>query len=367
MPDTIRQALSSHLLSIHETYMQRCLQLASLGAGQVAPNPMVGAVLVYRDTIIGEGYHRQYGGPHAEVNCINSVPEQWQYLIPQSTLYVSLEPCAHFGKTPPCADLIIRSKIPKVVVSVRDPFEAVNGKGVEKLQEAGIEVVQHVLEKECREMNKRFFRFHLYQRPYIVLKWAQTADGFMASATPQNRLHISNAITNRLVHQWRSREAAILVGTRTALADDPALTNRLWTGTNPVRLIVDRQLRLSNHLQLFNEESRTIIFNDIKEEMNGNLQYFFLNPSDSFPVQFCRALYQLNLQSVIIEGGPTLLQSFIDAGCYDEIRLIENTILRIGDGLAAPCFKAAVSQATIQLLNDRIQFFKHTPQPGTLS
>ncbi len=349
--------------------MYRCLQQAALGAGNVAPNPMVGAVLVHNDTVIGEGYHRQYGGPHAEVNCLNSVPEYWQHLIPRSTMYVSLEPCAHFGKTPPCADLIIRNRIPKVVIGMRDPFEAVNGKGIEKLQQAGVEVVQSVLEKECREMNKRFFIFHLLKRPYIILKWAQTADGFMAAdnhnATTQ-RLLISNTFSNRLVHRWRSEEAAILVGTDTALADDPSLTNRLWTGTNPVRLVLDKQLRLPGNLQLFNQEAPTIIFNQVKEERNGNLHYFLLNKDNPFPVQFCRALYQLNLQSAIIEGGPTLLQSFIDAGCYDEIRLIENTSLRIGEGLAAPHFKATISQPTLLLQNDRIYFFQPLPQPGTL-
>jgi len=356
-------------LNFHQTYMHRCLQLAALGAGHVAPNPMVGAVLVYQDIVIGEGYHRQYGGPHAEVNCLNSVPAHWQHLIPQSTIYVSLEPCAHFGKTPPCADLIIRNNIPKVVVGIRDPFEAVNGKGIEKLQQAGVEVVQSVLEKECRELNKRFFTFHNDKRPYIILKWAQTADGFMAAnenKTISQRLLISNAFTNRLVHKWRSEEAAILVGTRTALADDPALTNRLWTGANPVRLVIDKQLKLPGHLRLFNQEAPTIIFNHIKEEKKDNLHYFLLNSDAPFTLQLYRALYQLNLQSVIIEGGPTLLQSFIDSGCYDEIRLIENTSLRIGKGLAAPHFKAAISQPAISLHDDRIHFFQPLSQPGTL-
>lgn len=346
--------------------MHRCLQLAALGAGQVAPNPLVGAVLVHNETIIGEGYHRKYGGPHAEVNCLDSVPKHLQSLIPESTMYVSLEPCAHFGKTPPCADLIIRSNIPEVVVGIRDPFEAVNGKGIEKLQQAGIEVIQAVLEEKCREINKRFFAFHQHKRPYIILKWAQTADGFMAAdgnMLSGQRLLISNALTNRLVHQWRNKEAAIFVGTHTALADDPSLTNRLWTGANPVRLVIDKQLRLPGDLQLFNQEAPTVIFNEIKEEINGNLHFYLVNQDDPFPVQFCQALYRLNLQSVIIEGGPTLLQSFINAGCYDEIRLIENTFLRIGEGLAAPHFKAIPSHPAISLHNDRIHFFNHHLNP----
>src|SRR6476660_1127293 len=207
----------------HETYMYRCLQLAQLGVGNVAPNPMVGAVLVHNDKIIGEGYHRKYGEPHAEVNCINSVSPDKQELISQSTLYVSLEPCAHFGKTPPCADLIIRHKIPRVVIGCRDPFTEVNGKGIEKLKSAGVNVETGILEKECIALNKRFFIFHTQHRPYIILKWAQTADEFIATLTTesqaigniQRRLLISNEYTNRLVHKWRSDEAAILVGKNT--------------------------------------------------------------------------------------------------------------------------------------------------------
>jgi diaminohydroxyphosphoribosylaminopyrimidine deaminase / 5-amino-6-(5-phosphoribosylamino)uracil reductase len=341
--------------------MQRCLQLAQLGAGHVAPNPMVGAVLVYEGTIIGEGYHQQWGGPHAEVNCINSVPEHWQHLIPQSTIYVSLEPCAHFGKTPPCADLIIRCKIPKVVVGIRDPFEAVNGKGIEKLQAAGVEVIPGVLEQECREINRRFFTFHTQQRPYIILKWAQTADGFMAPAQQEGeaqRLLISNAFSNRLVHRWRSEEASILVGTNTALQDNPSLTNRLWTGKNPVRLVIDKQLQLPPHLHLFNRQVPTIIFNEVKEEIGDNLRYFLLNATEPLPLQICHALYKLSIQSVIIEGGRQLLQSFVDADCYDEIRLIENTSLRIGNGLAAPQFSPLPVAEDFQLGTDRIIIFR---------
>lgn len=234
-----------------ELYMQRCLQLAQLAAGHTAPNPMVGAVLVHDGVIIGEGYHKQYGGPHAEVNCINSVAEEHKHLIPSSFIYVSLEPCAHYGKTPPCADLIIRNKIPKVVVGCRDPFKQVDGKGIEKLVNAGIDVTVGVLEKECRQVNRRFFTFHTQHRPYVLLKWAQTGDGKIASYS-EERLLISNDISNKLVHKWRSEEAAILVGTNTALMDNPSLTNRLWSGKSPIRLVIDMDLRLPKHLQLFN-------------------------------------------------------------------------------------------------------------------
>ena len=231
--------------------MHRCLELAQLAAGNTAPNPMVGSVLVHNDKIIGEGYHQVYGQAHAEVNCISSVKPEHQGLIPQSTIYVSLEPCAHFGKTPPCADLIIKHQIPKVVVGCRDPFVQVNGKGIEKLQAAGIEVTVGVLEKECKELNKRFFTFHTEHRPYIILKWAQTAD-LKIAAEDYGRVLISNAQSNRIVHKWRSEEMAILVGTNTALFDDPELNTRLWPGGHPIRLVVDMNLRLPSSLKLFN-------------------------------------------------------------------------------------------------------------------
>ena len=243
--------------------MYRCLQLAQAGAGHVAPNPMVGAVLVYNNRIIGEGYHREYGMPHAEVNCIASVKKEDLRLVNKSVMYVSLEPCAHYGKTPPCADLIIQYRIPKVVVGCRDPFPEVNGKGIEKLLAAGVNVTTGILEKECRELNKRFFTFHTQRIPYIVLKWAQSSDGAIA-ATDGSAIQISNAYSSILVHRWRSEEAAILVGTRTAMLDDPALTTRLWPGKNPVRLVIDRELKLPVSLRLFDESVPTVIFNELK-------------------------------------------------------------------------------------------------------
>ncbi|MBC7722390.1 MAG: bifunctional diaminohydroxyphosphoribosylaminopyrimidine deaminase/5-amino-6-(5-phosphoribosylamino)uracil reductase RibD, partial [Pedobacter sp.] len=214
--------------------MFRCLELAVLGKGNVAPNPMVGSVLVHEGRIIGEGYHQLYGQPHAEVNCINSVAENDKYLIPQSTLYVSLEPCSHFGKTPPCSDLIIKHDIKKVVVGCRDSYEEVNGKGIENLQQNGVEVVLGILENDCKNLNKRFFTFHTKKRPFIILKWAETANGKIASNTNE-RLLISNDFSNRVVHKWRSEEGAILVGTKTASLDNPSLNNRLWHGKNPIR------------------------------------------------------------------------------------------------------------------------------------
>ncbi len=233
--------------------MQRCLGLAKLGAGHVAPNPMVGAVLVYNDRIIGEGYHQQYGKAHAEVNCINSVKEDDIQLIEKSTLYVSLEPCAHYGKTPPCADLIIAKKIPTVVIACRDTYEEVNGRGIDKLKAANVNVIVGVLEKDAIELNKRFFTFYTKHRPYIILKWAQSNDGKIANAD-HSRVFISNEESNRLVHKWRSEEAAILVGTNTALYDDPELTTRLWTGNNPIRLVIDMEVKLPISLNCLMEK-----------------------------------------------------------------------------------------------------------------
>jgi diaminohydroxyphosphoribosylaminopyrimidine deaminase / 5-amino-6-(5-phosphoribosylamino)uracil reductase len=337
--------------------MQRCIELAKLGAGSVAPNPMVGAVLVYKERIIGEGYHRQYGHAHAEVNCINAVAEEDKVLIPKSTIYVSLEPCAHFGKTPPCADLIIAKKIPTVVIGCRDPFKEVNGKGIEKLLAAGVEVICPVLEDECKELNKRFFTFHTLHRPYIVLKWAQTASGIIGN-DDHSRLLISNEFTNHLVHKWRSEEAAILVGTNTALFDDPSLTTRLWKGNNPIRLVLDMDLRLPASLQLFDGSIRTIVFNSLKHGEAGNLLYYLVTKDVSIVHQICNALYQLNIQSVLVEGGTQLLQSFIDENMYDEIRIITNTDLETATGIPAPGAENRVLQHSIQLQSDTVHFYK---------
>ncbi|MFZ1453804.1 MAG: bifunctional diaminohydroxyphosphoribosylaminopyrimidine deaminase/5-amino-6-(5-phosphoribosylamino)uracil reductase RibD [Ferruginibacter sp.] len=353
----------------HQLYMQRCLQLAALGAGQVAPNPMVGAVLVYKDRIIGEGYHQKYGEAHAEVNCIHHVAESDKILIEKSTLYVSLEPCAHFGKTPPCADLIINHKIPHVVIGCRDSFAAVNGKGIERLQAAGVQVTPGILESECRELNRRFFTFHERQRPYIILKWAQSSDGKIASLNPPeggtlelngvNRLLISNEFTNRLVHKWRTEEASILVGTNTALLDDPALTARLWPGNNPVRLVIDMDLKLPATLKLFDGTVKTIVFNQHKEQTGEMLSFYKLEKDEKFISRFLHALYKLQLQSVLVEGGAKLLQTFIDENLWDEARVISNEQLTIGNGLNAPVLKSNTLYEEQKLQNDTISFFRN--------
>lgn len=339
--------------------MQRCLELAIRGAGKVAPNPLVGAVLVYDEKIIGEGWHQQYGGPHAEVNCISNAIENGSgNLISKSTMYVSLEPCAHFGKTPPCADLIIQHNIPKVVIGCRDPFEEVNGKGIEKLKAAGIFVKTGILENECKKVNKRFFTFSIEKRPYVILKWAQTADKKIAADSGE-RLLISNEYTNRLVHQWRSEEAAILVGTNTALYDDPVLTNRLWSGPSPVRLVVDRQLRLPASLKIFNREVKTIVFNTIKDEESENLVYYKIRKDESLVHRLMTALYRMKLQSVLVEGGARLLQSFIEEGIWDEAKVIVNRVLMAGEGIAAPILPAAEKISEQQVADDLIEIFRN--------
>lgn len=356
--------------------MQRCLELALLGSGHVAPNPMVGAVLVYEDRIIGEGYHQLYGKAHAEVNCIASVKPEDEQLIRLSTIYVSLEPCAHHGKTPPCADLIVAKNIPRVVVGCRDPFPQVNGRGIDKLLAAGIEVTVGVLEKECIALNKRFFLFHTRHRPYIVLKWAQTANariagpgaqGTTAAAGPaadskRPRLLISNEITNRLVHKWRSQEAAILVGPRTALLDDPALTNRLWSGPDPIRLVIDKELQLPKDLQLFDKKVKTIVFNNHKQEDDGPIQYYQLSTDSSLIHQLVLALHHLKIQSVLVEGGARLLQSFIDEDYWDEARVITNEDLEIPAGLPAPQLQHARLVSRESLLSDCIRHYEPTKE-----
>ena len=340
----------------HEQYMSRCLQLALKGAGSVAPNPMVGAVLVHNDRIIGEGWHRQYGEAHAEVNCIASVKKEDQSLIASSVLYVSLEPCAHFGKTPPCADLIVSYKIPTVVIGCRDSYKEVAGKGIEKLKANAVDVTVGILEQECRELNRRFFTFHEQQRPYIILKWAQSADHKIGGTG--ERVLISNNYSNRLVHQWRSEEAAILVGTNTALKDNPSLTTRLYPGRSPLRLVIDKQLNLPASLQLLDGSLPTVVFNQLKEEEEGVISYKKVN-EDDFIKGMLQALYEMKVQSVLVEGGNKLLQSFIDAGCWDEARVITNNDLQIGEGTNAPALLNAQKTGDEQFSPDTITYYRN--------
>ncbi len=339
-----------------EKYIARCLQLANAGAGYVAPNPMVGAVLVYENKIIGEGYHQKYGQAHAEVNCINDVAEENRALINQSTLYVSLEPCSHFGKTPPCTNLIIEKKIPKVIIGCKDIFKEVSGRGIQKLKDAGIEVITGVLENECVELNKRFFTFHEKFRPYIILKWAQSMNGKIG-ATGKERVLISNDYSSRLVHKWRSEEAAILIGTNTALKDDPSLTARLWHGKNPLRIIIDKELRLLSTLKVFNGETKTMVYNLLKNSNEETLVHIKLE-KENFIDGLIQSLFEMNIQSILVEGGSKTIQSFIDNDLWDEARVITNEELIIENGLNSPEIKNFVLEKQERYLNDVISYFK---------
>ncbi len=340
----------------HQLYMQRCLDLAQRGAGRVAPNPMVGAVLVHDGRIIGEGWHQQYGRPHAEVHCVQSVLPQDHDFIKASTLYVSLEPCSHFGKTPPCAQLIIEQGIPSVVIAMQDPFAKVNGAGIRQLQEAGIEVTVGVMETEARALNKAFLTFHQQQRPLVTLKWAQTADGFIGKT--DTRLLISNENSNRLVHQLRANHAAILIGTNTAITDNPSLTNRHWPGPSPVRLVLDLQDRLPKELSMFHDGLPLTIFSAQRSSTEGLVNYVQLDANATIIPQILHWCYEQGLNSLLVEGGAQLLQSFIQLGKWDEAIVITNTALRAEDGIVAPELSGHKFSNEIHYSTDTIQYFQ---------
>lgn len=312
----------------HEQFIQRCLDIAILGAGSTSPNPMVGAVVVFNDKIIGEGYTSPYGGPHAEVNAIQSVRETYGEdkalsLFRESIIYVSLEPCAHFGKTPPCADLLVSYAPKMVVIGCLDPFAKVNGMGVAKLRKAGIDVVVGVLEAECKKLNRRFFTSIEKFRPYIILKWAETADGFFAPDDNSQRW-ISNENSKQLVHKWRSEEDAILIGANTAVCDNPFLNTRLWHGKSPKRILIDKELSIDISSNIYNKDNTDIIvFNALKTEWNGHLKYIQLENFDMYlPQNILYQLYLMDIKSLIVEGGVKTIQRFLDANLWDEARVI---------------------------------------------
>lgn len=322
--------------------MRRALQLARQGAGHTSPNPMVGAVIVGPDgTIIGEGWHRKCGEGHAEVNAVASVNDP--SLLKDSTIYVTLEPCSHYGKTPPCAKLIIERGIPRVVVGALDPFVKVSGRGVAMLREAGVEVVVGVLEEECRILNCRFMTAHTTGRPWVQLKWAQTADGFIAlpPEAGENPLHMSTPVTMRLMHRQRALCDAIVVGAATARIDDPSLTTRYWPGKSPLRVVLSRQLSIPDNLKLLNDGMPTIIYNSIKNETSGVVEYVKMDTSD--PQMWLTDLYRRGITSVMVEGGTDVLQQMIDAGAWDEAR-IEVSPRRVGQGTAAPSIKGNIQK-----------------------
>lgn len=340
-------------MNIHESYMQRALELAALGLGQVAPNPLVGAVLVYEDLIIGEGYHQQFGGPHAEVNCIAAVNENDKTLIPESTLYVTLEPCCHHGKTPPCTSLIISKGIKKVVVASKDPFEKVNGTGFKILQEAGVAVEYGILEAAACHLNRRFFHFHQKKRPYIILKWAATEDGYMAGEQGLP-VKISNTLTDQLVHRWRSEEQAIFAGTQTILNDNPRLTNRHWPGKNPIRITIDRQLRIPQHYHLFDRLSQTVIFNEKMNNQSNGVHFVQIAKGADLHETLVHYSNQHGIQSILVEGGSQILDYFLSNDLWDEIRLITAKGMELGGGIPAPKHEFVRFDETMSLQNDII-------------
>lgn len=339
----------------HEKYIQRCLQLAKKGIGTTRPNPSVGAVIVHNDKIIGEGFTSLYGGPHAEVNAINSVENQ--KLLKEATIYVTLEPCSHHGKTPPCADLIIKKEIPNIIIGCVDTNSLVAGKGIERLKKAGRHVIVGVCEEACKKHHKRFFTVQNKKRPYIILKWAETKDGFIAPLTKdeQKPVWISNQYSQQLVHKWRSEEHAILVGTNTVIADNPSLTVRSWKGNHPTRIVIDKNLRIPSDATIFDSKVKTIIFfeniekREEKQHVISNdsekshmLIYEQIDFSSRVAEQICGILYKHQIQSVIIEGGAQTLQTFINENLWDEARVfIGNASFEIG--VKRPIFNAKLS------------------------
>ena len=331
-------------MQIHEIHIKRCLKIAKNGLGSTRPNPMVGAIIVCDDKVIGEGFTSPYGQSHAEVNAINAVKNK--ALLKKSTLYVTLEPCSHHGKTPPCSDLIISHNIPKVVIGCIDDNPQVVGKGIAKLKASGCEVIVGVLENECKIHHKRFFTFHNKKRPYIILKWAETKDGFIAPKTKdkQKPIWITNRYSRQLVHKWRSEEQVILVGTNTVIEDNPSLTVRDWTGDNPTRIVIDKSLKLNSELKLFDNAAKTISISNKEIDFKKNISK-----------QICDLLFKENINSIIIEGGSKTLQTFIDEGLWDEARVFVG-LTEFKEGVKAPQFKGKLASEQ-SILDDSLKVY----------
>ena len=325
---------------VGEKFMLRAIELARFGMGTVSPNPMVGCVIVHDGVIIGEGYHCKYGKPHAEVNAINRVKNKT--LLSKSTLYVTLEPCSHFGKTPPCADLILLHRIPNVVVGTVDPFAGVAGKGIKKLCDGGCKVLSGFCEDKCIELNRRFFTFHQQKRPFIILKWAQTADGFIDIDRSHEHFGQPTWITNDLsriaVHKMRTDESAILVGTNTAKKDNPSLTARDWSGISPLRLVLDREMKLPPELTLFDQQEPTVVYTSIQVPDRPNLEFKKIGFDGEEIRQILNDLYDRGVLSLIVEGGQMLINSFINLGIWDEARMFVGKNL-FHSGVKAPVFE----------------------------
>jgi diaminohydroxyphosphoribosylaminopyrimidine deaminase / 5-amino-6-(5-phosphoribosylamino)uracil reductase len=320
-------------MTLDEIYMRRALDLARLGRGNTSPNPLVGCVIVHDDRIIGEGWHKEYGGPHAEVNAVLAVTDK--SLLPKSKVYVTLEPCSHFGKTPPCANLLIAEGVKDVIICNTDPNPLVAGKGIQRLIDAGAKVKVGILEDEGLEINKRFFTFHRLKRPYIFLKWAETSDGLI-SAENYKQIQISGKLAQRFTHRLRSEEQAIMVGSRTAQHDNPQLNTRFWNGNNPLRLVIDKQLKLPSHLSLLDKSQPTVVYNYIKDEIHENLSFVKLfNESPMLP-QIMQDLYKRNILSVVVEGGAVLLNSCLESDLWDEAIMFKSKHKTLSDGIRAP-------------------------------
>jgi diaminohydroxyphosphoribosylaminopyrimidine deaminase/5-amino-6-(5-phosphoribosylamino)uracil reductase len=335
-----------------EFFMQRAMELALLGRGHVSPNPLVGSVIVHEGKIIGEGWHKKYGEPHAEVNAVNDVKDQ--HLLKDCVIYVSLEPCSHVGKTPPCCDLLIHHRFKKVIVANVDPNPLVNGGGLHKLREAGIEVITGILENKGRELNKRFFTYMEKQRPYIILKWAETADGFIARKNFDSRW-ISDEFSRQLVHKWRTEEDAVLVGMRTAQYDNPQLNVRDWTGRNPVRIVIDRFLKLGEKSNLFDGSQKTLCYNVLKHEDFQNFSLIRIE-EENFLQHLLNDLYKQKIQSVIVEGGAQTLQGFIDLALWDEARVFISP-QKFESGIKAPSF-AGTLEDECKLKKDWLKIYQ---------
>ena len=338
-----------------EIYMQRCIDIAKRGIRAVAPNPMVGCVIVVHDKIIGEGYHEQYGEAHAEVNAINNVANK--SLLKNATLYVSLEPCSHLGKTPPCCDLLIQKGIKKVVVGTKDPNPLVGGKGIEKLKNSGVDVSEGILKEQCLELNKRFFTFHEKQRPYVILKWAQTLDGFLDQIREDGEQKINwitEPETKTLVHKWRSEEQSILVGRNTITNDNPSLTVRDYGGMNPIRLVIDSQLQISGNLNIYSKDAPTIVFNRVKDKKENNVEWIKIKETSTSNI--LEELYRRGIQSVFVEGGSRTLQYFIIDNVWDEARVIVGQKY-FKEGYKAPIINK-VPIKSMPFGKDMIHFYK---------
>ncbi|MEN9609503.1 MAG: bifunctional diaminohydroxyphosphoribosylaminopyrimidine [Bacteroidota bacterium] len=350
-------------------YMQRCFDLARLGNGQTSPNPSVGAVLVYQDKIIGEGWHRQYGGAHAEVNAVASVRAEHRSWIAQSTIYVSLEPCHHFGKTPPCVDLILRERIPKVVIAQMDPHDKVAGQSIQKLRNHGVEVIENVLMEEGKMVTRPFVKNIIWKKPYIILKWAESADGFMGS--PDKQVWLSNALAKRLAHRWRNEVDAILVGSNTVLIDNPSLDNRYWFGKSPVRVVLDGQGRVGaalknpkTELKILDDSIKTLIYSYVAHPLSGSnnklpfQQTFFKTLNSNNPNELLDDLYHEKIGIVLVEGGASVLNFFIQNNLWDEARVFK-TNKGLQAGIAAPKITSKKDVEMIQLLDNQLHLYQN--------